>query len=227
LILDNVTRSILLHLFRNKKINVQLFSAAEKKKCSSILKPLDCSLEDFFQKSKFSEEEQGNLLYELLKLNIDILAIGQLLDWKKFEIFISTIFNRENYSVLTNFRFKDEITKYETDVISFKFPYIFVIDCKYYKNMSLSVLENAVEKQKERVEALFEIFPIISNELISKLQLPLKRRLFLFPVIISWRDHQIQFLQNVPIIPYKQLSGFLQEIDENREKMFYLNILLD
>ena len=226
MILDTVTSSILLHLFQKEKIDISSFSETEKKKCSSILGGLDYTLEGFFQKKEFSELEQGNLLYELLKLNIDISAIGQLLDWRKFEILISAIFNRENYSVLTNFRFKDEITKYETDVISFKFPYIFIIDCKYYRNMSLSVIKTVVEKQKERVEAMFETFPIISNELISKLQLPIKQKLFLFPVIISWRDHQIQFYENIPVIPYRQLSGFLQEIDENREKMFHLNIIL-
>ena len=226
MILDNVTSSILLHLFQKESLNVSSFSEAERQKCSSILRILDYSLESFSQRKEFSELEQGNFLYELLKLNIDMLAIGQLLDWRKFEIFISAIFNKEHYSVLTNFRFKDEITKYEIDVISFRFPYIFIIDCKYYRNMSSSIVKTAVEKQKERVEALFESFPILSNELISKLQLPIKQKLFLFPVIISWRDHQIQFYENIPIIPYRQLSGFLQEIDEYREKMFHLNIIL-
>ncbi len=227
MILDNVTQCILLHLFRKKEINFQRFSDVERERCSLILKSFGYSSEDFFQKNNFSELEQGNILYEILKMNNNIQTIGQLLDWKKFENLISAIFDKENYSVLTNFRFKDEITKYEIDVISFKFPYIFVIDCKYYKNMSLSVVRTAVEKQKERVEALFEIFSIISDELISKLQLPLKQRLFLFPLVISLRDHQTQFYQDVPIVPYKQLSGFLQEIDEIREKMFHLNILLE
>ena len=226
MILDNVSQSILLHLFQKKKINISILSETEKKKCSAILSSLNYTLEELSHRSEFSELEQGNFLYELLKLNNDIQAIGQLLDWRKFEILISAIFSRESHSVITNFRFKDEITNYEIDVISFKFPYVFVIDCKYYKNMSYSTVKTAVDKQKERVEAMFETFPIISNELISKLQLPLKQKLFLFPLIISWRDHQTQFHEVIPIVPYAQLSGFLQEIDENREKMFYLNILL-
>ena len=123
MILDNVTRSILLHLFQKKIISISHFSETEKEKCSSILGNLEYTLEDFFHRNDFLELEQGNVLYELLKLNNDILSIGQLLDWKKFEILISAIFNKESYSVLTNFRFKDEITKYEIDVISFKFPW--------------------------------------------------------------------------------------------------------
>ncbi len=227
MILDTVTSSILDHLFKNKKINYSQFSDVEKQKCLSILLPLDITIENFFQNSTFSDSDRGQILFNLMKQDVDILALGEHLDWKKFELFISTIFNQVNYTVLTNFRFKDELTKYEIDVIAFKLPYIFVIDCKFYRIMTSSLIKDAVEKQRERVEALVESFPILSDELTKKLLLPIKRKLFLFPILISWRDHNIQFYQNIPIVPYNQLSGFLQEIDENRENLFYLNIRLN
>ena len=87
-------------------------------------------------------------------------------------------------------------------------------------------MKDAVIKQRERTEVLIEVFPISSQELISKLSLPIHREIFLYPLIISWKDHNLQFYDNVPIVPFNHLQGFLQEIDEYRFNLYHLSLKL-
>lgn len=225
--LDTVTRIILNHILQKDDIDSTKISQNEKFKCKMILQSINYSLEDFFDKTEFSENEKGKIVYTLLKHGKDASPIMEKLDWKGFEHIISTIFDENNYSVMTNFRFKDEFTKYEIDLLAFKFPYLFAIDCKRHSTGSSSFLKNSAEKQKERVEVLFEQFPILSEDLISNLILPTKRKIFFFPLIVSWRTYSLQFYSEIPIVSYNHLSGFLQEIDEYRDVMFNLSLTVD
>lgn len=225
--LDTVTRIIIDHILQINDFNVPKFSQNEKLKCQMILQSINYSLDEFFNKTKFSENEKGKIVYTLLKQGKNASLILEKLDWKGFENIISTIFDENNYSVMTNFRFKNEFTKFEIDLLAFKLPYLFAIDCKRHSTGSSSFLKNSAEKQKERVEILFEQFPIISEELISNLTLPINRKIFLFPLIISWRTYNLQFYSEIPIVSYSHLSGFLQEIDEYRDAMFNLSLTVE
>ena len=225
--LDTVTRIILNRILQKNDFNLPKFSQNEKFKCQMILQSINYTLDEFFNKTEFSENEKGKIIYTLLKQGKNESLILEKLDWKGFEHIISTIFDENNYSVLTNFRFKDEFTKYEIDLLAFKYPYLFAIDCKRHSTGSSSFLKNSAEKQKERVEILYEQFPIISEDLISNLTLPIKRKIFLFPLIISWREYSLQFYSEIPIVSYNNLSGFLQEIDEYRDAMFNLSLTVE
>ena len=225
--LDTVTRIILNRILQKNDFNLPKFSQNEKFKCQMILQSINYTLDEFFNKTEFSENEKGKIIYTLLKQGKNESLILEKLDWKGFEHIISTIFDENNYSVLTNFRFKDEFTKYEIDLLAFKFPYLFAIDCKRHSTGSSSFLKNSAEKQKERVEILFEQFPIISENLMSNLTLPIKRKILLFPLIISWREYSLQFYSEIPIVSYNHLSGFLQEIDEYRDAMFNLSLIIE
>ncbi len=225
--LDTVTRIILNHILQKDVLKTTKFSRNEKFKCQMILQSINYSLDEFFNKTAFSENEKGKIVYALLKHGRDSSPIMEKLDWKSFEHIISTIFDENNYSVMTNFRFKDEFTKYEIDLLAFKFPYLFAIDCKRHSTGSSSFLKNSAEKQKERVEVLFEQFPIISEDLISNLALPIKRKIIFLPLIVSWRAYNLQFYSEIPIVSYSHLSGFLQEIDEYRDVMFNLSLTVN
>ena len=176
---------------------------------------------------EFSEREEREIISAIIKSGIDALSISRILDWKQFENIVATIFDQKGFTVITNFRFKDEFTRYEIDVIAFKFPYLFIIDCKYYQKISPKILKDGADKQKERTEILVEMFSFLSDELIRKLSLPLKRKLLILPLIISWRAHSIQFHQDIAILPYQQITGFLQEIDEYRDNLYRLNLYLE
>ena len=225
--INSSIRIILFHVFKKEKIVLSKLSSIEKEKIRAIIEPLNFTLDSFFFRKEFSEKEEREIISEIIKSGIDALSIGRILDWKQFENIIATIFDQMDFTVITNFRFKDEFTRYEVDVIAFRFPYLFIIDCKYHQKASSSMLKDAAEKQKGRAEILVEMFPILSDELIRNLSLPLKRKLLIIPLVISWRDHTVQFHQNIAILPYQQLPGFLQEIDEYRENLYRLNLYLD
>ncbi|MBY8999905.1 MAG: hypothetical protein KGD64_03230 [Candidatus Heimdallarchaeota archaeon] len=225
--LDTVTLAILNHLLDKEDSNDFKFSPAELRKCENILHAMDYTITQFFEKTVFTDAEQGKIVYSLLKLGVNSSSLLDRLDWRGFEHIISTIFGENQYSVLTNFRFKNEFTKYEIDLLAFKFPYLFAIDCKRHSTGISSFLRKSAEKQKERVEILVEQFPIISEELISKLTLPIKRKLLIYPMIVSWRTYDLQFYSEIPIVSYSHLSGFLHEIDEHRDSMFNLSLMVD
>jgi hypothetical protein len=225
--LDTVTRIILDHILQKNDFDIPKFSQNEKFKCQLILQSINYSLDGFFNETEFSENEKGRIVYTLLKQGKDASLILEKLDWQGFEHIISVILDEKNYSVLTNFRFKDEFTKYEIDLLAFKFPYLFAIDCKRHSTGSSSFLKSSAEKQKERVEILFEQIPIISEYLISNLNLPIKRKIFLYPMIVSWKSYNLKFYSDIPIVSYDNLSGFLQEIDEYRDAMFNLSLTFE
>lgn len=225
--LDIVSDIILSHLFSTREINFDELGYAVKEKCNQILSSLDSDIYTFSLQKEFSDQTKGNIMLKLIENGINIQAMFEFLDWKGFEIIIAAIFDKMDFTVLTNFHFKDEITKYEIDVLAFKFPYLFLIDCKHYKTPNQSIMKTATLKQKERTEVLIEVFPILYDELVSKLHLPIKRQIFLYPLIISWRNHEIQYYHEVPIIAFSQLSGFLHEIDEFRFNLFHLPLELD
>ena len=148
------------------------------------------------------------------------------LNWKNFEDLIAIIFDKAGHTVIENFRFKDEYTRFEIDVLSYKFPYIFAIDCKYHKNRASSPMKSAAIAQMNRVESLIESFPVISESLIKQLHLPIKRLIFVVPLIISWGNHNIHLVENIPIVSFNRLSGFLQDIDEFREDIISFELSL-
>ena len=225
--LDEASRVILSHIFSTKEIALDKLDITTKQKCENIFSSLGYDISSFFNHKEFSDHLKGDIMLKLVEKGTDISSIFAYLDWKGFEIIISSIFDKLGFTILYNFRFKDEFTKYEIDVLAFKFPYLFIIDCKHYKNPTSSIMKSAAIKQKERAEVLLDVFPILYDELVSKLNLPIKRQIYLYPLLISWRNHDIQFYQNVPIVAFSQLSGFLQEIDEFRFNLFYLPIKID
>ena len=225
--INSSIRIILFHVFKKETIILSKLSPIEKEKILEIIKPLNFTLDDFFFQKEFSDKEERSIISEIIKSGVDALSINRLLDWKQFENIIATIFDQNGFTVITNFRFKDEFTRYEIDVLAFKYPYLFIIDCKYHKKASSAMFKDAAYKQKKRAEILLEMFPILSDELIRKLFLPLKRKLLIIPLVISWRDHIVQFQQDIAILPYQQLPGFLQEIDEYRDNLYLLNLYLE
>jgi len=224
--IDNVTNSILNHLIQKEKIDFSHFSEFEKEKCSLIIEPLGYSFEEFQSITHFDTKEISLVIYNLVKLGNNIHHLFAYLNWKNFEDLIAIIFDKAGHTVIENFRFKDEYTRFEIDVLSYKFPYIFAIDCKYHKNRASSPMKSAAIAQMNRVESLIESFPVISESLIKQLHLPIKRLIFVVPLIISWGNHNIHLVENIPIVSFNRLSGFLQDIDEFREDIISFELSL-
>ncbi|MCK4845150.1 MAG: hypothetical protein KAS95_05730 [Candidatus Heimdallarchaeota archaeon] len=224
--IDNVTTSILNHLTQKEELDFSRFSGFEKKKCFQVIDSLGYSIEEFQTITHFDTKEISLVIYNLVKLGNNIHHLFAYLNWKNFEDLIAIIFDKAGHTVIENFRFKDEYTRFEIDVLSYKYPYIFAIDCKYHKNRASSPLKKAAIVQMNRVESLIEAFPVISESVIKQLHLPIKRLIFVVPLIISWGDHNVHLVEGIPIVSFNRLSGFLQDLDEFRDDILSFELSL-
>ena len=73
----------------------------------------------------------------------------------------------------------------EIDVVGIKLGISILIDCKHWKRMTQSALNDIVSKQIERVKSYVE-----KTESISAI-----------PVIVTLHQEKVDFVKQVPIVP--------------------------
>ena len=134
-----------------------------------------------------------------INLGAIIEDVSEYLDWKDFESLTGLILEEKDFDVTKNLILTKP--RMEIDVIGRKMEIALLIDCKHWKNMSKSALDEIVKKQIERVKRY------VSDENISAL-----------PVIVTLHQ-EIQFIDNVPIVPIMKLSSFLDEFVGNLDSM--------
>jgi len=135
-----------------------------------------------------------------INLGADVEDVSEYLDWKDFESLTGIILEVKDFEVTKNLILTKP--RMEIDVIGRKMDIALLIDCKHWKNMSKSALDEIVEKQIERVKHF------VSVENISAL-----------PVIVTLHQETIQFIGNVPIVPIMKLSSFLDEFVGNLDSL--------
>ena len=91
----------------------------------------------------------------------------------------------------------------EIDVVGIHLGTAVLIDCKHWKRMSNSALENIVLKQIERVKH----YVGTTNENMAA------------PVIVTLYQETIKFVNRVPIVPIMQFSSFIDEFYGNLENI--------
>ena len=91
----------------------------------------------------------------------------------------------------------------EIDVVGIKLGISILIDCKHWKRMTQSALNDIVEKQVERVKSYVQ-----KTESTSAI-----------PVIVTLHQENVDFVNQVPIVPIMELSSFLDEFYGNLDKM--------
>ena len=135
-----------------------------------------------------------------IKLGSTIEDVSEFLTWRDFESLTGIILQEHNFDVTKNL----VLTKprMEIDVIGEKMNIALLIDCKHWKNMSKSALDEIVKKQIERVKHF------VTDKNISAL-----------PVIVTLHQEEIQFIGNVPIVPIMKLSSFLSEFIGNLDSL--------
>jgi len=174
-------------------------------------------------------------------LDIDIMKLSKLLNWKEFEDLISKIFEKNEFKVIKNFRFTDHSNyyrktnqkRYEIDVIAILGRLILLIDAKHWncRTNNLSAINRAAKLQSRRMRALIKNPDVISklitillnqNELQKiKAFMPFK----LIPMIVTLIENKVKlsYIQ-VPIVSIFHLNRFIQEFDFN-EKFFIYEII--
>lgn len=128
-----------------------------------------------------------------------IEEVSAHIDWKDFEGLVAEILQSKNFSIIKNL----VLTKprMEIDVIGINHGVALLIDCKHWKKLSPSALNEIVRKQVERVK-----------HYVSKTQGAIA-----VPAIVTLYQEQISFIDKVPIIPILQFSSFVDEFLGNLE----------
>ena len=135
-----------------------------------------------------------------INLGADLEDVSEYLNWKDFESLTGFILEEKYFEVTKNLILTKP--RMEIDVIGKKMGIALLIDCKHWKNMSKSELDEIVKKQIERVKHF------VSTENMSAL-----------PVIVTLHQETIQFVGNVPIVPIMKLSSFLDEFVGNLDSL--------
>ena len=131
-----------------------------------------------------------------ITLGATIEDVSEYLTWRDFEAITGIVLEENDFDVTKNL----VLTKprMEIDVIGKKMNLALLIDCKHWKTMSKSALDEIVKKQIERVKRY------VADEDITAL-----------PVIVTLHQEGTQLVENVPIVPIMKLPSFLDEFVGN------------
>jgi len=135
-----------------------------------------------------------------INLGATIEDVSEYLTWRDFESLTGLILEEKDFDVTKNLILTKP--RMEIDVVGTKMDIALLIDCKHWKTMSKSVLNDIVKKQVERVKRY------VTDENMSAL-----------PVIVTLHQEEIQFVENVPIVPIMKLSSFLDEFVGNLDSL--------
>jgi Holliday junction resolvase len=127
--------------------------------------------------------------------------VSEFLSWQNFEELVSRILDENGFHVQRNLMLTKP--RMEIDVVGIKLGISILIDCKHWKRMTQSALNDIVKKQVERVKKYVQ-----KTELAPAI-----------PVIVTLHQEKVDFVNQVPIVPVMQLSSFLDEFYGNLDKM--------
>ena len=136
-----------------------------------------------------------------IKNGATIEDVSEFLSWQNFEQLVSHILDENGFDVQKNLILTKP--RMEIDVVGIKLGISILIDCKHWKRMTQSALNDIVSKQIERVKSYVE-----KTESISAI-----------PVIVTLHQEKVDFVKQVPIVPIMELSSFLDEFYGNLDKV--------
>ena len=166
---------------------------------------------DNFMQNGIGRYEEGQIYFEETdRLKTSILAINmgaaidevsRLLNWKDFESLAAEVLEKRDFETTRNIILTKP--RMQIDVVGIKSGVAILIDCKHWNNMSQSALQEAVKKQIER-----------TKQYLSK-----EKMRAAVPAIVTLYQHDLQFIDRVPIVPIHQLDSFCEEFYGNLEKL--------
>ena len=127
--------------------------------------------------------------------------VSEFLSWQNFEELVSRVLDKNGFHIQKNLILTKP--RMEIDVVGIKLGISILIDCKHWKRMTQSALNDIVEKQVERVKSYVQ-----KTESTSAI-----------PVIVTLHQEKVNFVNQVPIVPIMELSSFLDEFYGNLDKM--------
>ena len=136
-----------------------------------------------------------------MKHGASIEYFKEFLNCKDFESLVSHVLEENGFQVHKNLILTKP--RMEIDVVGIKLGLAILIDCKHWKKITQSALNEIVHKQIERVK-----------NYIKKTEISIA-----VPVIVLLHQEKVSFVNQVPIVPVMQLSSFLDEFYGNLDKM--------
>ena len=167
-------------------------------------------LDNFMQNGIGRYEGEQVYFEESDKLKTGILAISmgaaidevsRLLKWQDFESLAAEILEKRDFDTTKNVILTKP--RMQIDVVGIKSDVAILVDCKHWKNMTQSALQSAVTKQIERTKQY-----LVKEDVRAAI-----------PAIVTLYQHDLQFIDRVPIIPIHQLDSFCDEFYGNLEKL--------
>ena len=150
---------------------------------------------------KFQNSDKIHASVFAITNGASIEDVSEFLSWQDFEELVSRILDENGFQVQKNLMLTKP--RMEIDVVGIKLGIAILIDCKHWKKMSKSALNDIVDKQIERVKSYVK-----KTESTSAV-----------PVIVTLHQEKVHFVNQVPIVPIIQLSSFLDEFYGNLDKM--------
>jgi Holliday junction resolvase-like predicted endonuclease len=153
-------------------------------------------------------KQRFELVFFALREGIAIEQICTALGWQDFEDVTAHILRQHGFTVTTHFRFTLLRRRYEIDVVGYKDPLIFSVECKRWtRGWRRAAIIKAVESQIERTNALSQS----SLTLSEKMKIRIRNETRFVPILVSLSNGPFQFFRQMPIISISQLNSFLTE----------------
>ena len=161
--------------------------------------------------------------YAKVRVAIRALQLGEpnrlvlsALTWQEFEEFVAHLLTFHEFQIRHRFRFSGS-RRYEIDIIASRQPVILCIDCKQYgvRLGKAASLRTAAEAQLQRTEALATDF---AQHQASLDCLDWAHPL-LIPLLVTMLTEDIQFHEQIPIVPASLLNAFLLKFEEQLDTL--------
>ncbi|PVX26127.1 MAG: hypothetical protein CW691_02385 [Candidatus Bathyarchaeum sp.] len=157
---------------------------------------------------ELSSNQRVKLAIHAINQGTDIERVCKVLEWKEFENFTATAFEKNNFAVKRNFRFKAAQRRWEIDVIAYSEPIIVCVDCKRWRRgWGNSAITRVADAQAQRTQVLANSLHFLQQ----KIGLSNWKQATLFPAILSLFPGPVKFYNKVPVVPILQLQNFVDE----------------
>ena len=157
---------------------------------------------------ELTSNNRVKLAIHAINQGTDIERVCKVLEWKEFEDFAATAFEKNNYAVKRRFRFKASGRRWEIDVIAYSESIIVCVDCKRWRRgWGNSAISRVAAAQAQRTLALAKNLQSIQREI----GLDDWKEATLFPVILSLFPGPVKFYNKIPVVPILQLQNFLDK----------------
>ena len=172
---------------------------------------------------EISSNQRIKLAIHAINQGTDIERVCKVLEWKEFENFSATAFEKNKFAVKRRFRFKASGRRWEIDVIAYSEPIIVCVDCKRWRRgWGNSAIKRVAAAQAQRTEALTGNLQSIQR----KIGLTDWKEATLFPVILSLFPGPVKFYSKVPVVPILQLQNFMDEFQGHISELAHFKTVL-